>query len=113
MRIAIVGTGLIGASVGLAAKRGGARVVGFDAEPSTAEAAAERGAVDEVAESLADALEGADLAVVAVPVGELAARVRAVLALNRRVAGEDEAARAGALLEAQGYGVVVSPVVDE
>jgi hypothetical protein len=29
------------------------------------------------------------------------------------VSGEAEAERAAALLEAQGYGVVVSPVVDE
>jgi predicted amino acid-binding ACT domain protein len=33
--------------------------------------------------------------------------------LSVLVAGEEEASRAGALLEAQGYGVVVSPVVDE
>jgi prephenate dehydrogenase len=79
MRLAIVGTGLIGASVGLAAKRGGATVVGFDAEPSTAEVAAERGAVDEVGRTLGEALDGAELAVVAVPVGELATRVRTVL----------------------------------
>ena len=29
------------------------------------------------------------------------------------VAGEDEAERAAQLLEAQGYGVVVAPVIDE
>jgi hypothetical protein len=29
------------------------------------------------------------------------------------VAGEQEAARAAAILEAQGYGVVVAPVLDE
>jgi hypothetical protein len=29
------------------------------------------------------------------------------------VTGEDEAARAAALLESQGYGVVVAPVLDE
>ena len=33
--------------------------------------------------------------------------------LTLLVAGEVEAARAAALLEAQGYGVVVSPVLDE
>jgi threonine dehydrogenase-like Zn-dependent dehydrogenase len=109
MRIAIVGTGLIGASVGLAAKRGGARVVGFDAEPSTAEAAAERGAVDEVAESQALGaerinIEDFELQHVSPERGGT---------LRVLVAGEDEAARAGALLEAQGYGVVISPVVDE
>jgi prephenate dehydrogenase len=79
VRLAIVGTGLIGASVGLAAKRGGATVVGFDEERATAEVAAERGAVDDVAGTLGEAVRGAELAVVAVPVGQLAGRVRAVL----------------------------------
>src|SRR5262245_786224 len=83
MRVAIVGTGLIGASVGLAAARNDATVVGFDQDPDFAEIARERGAVDEVAGSLAEALDGADLAVVAVPVGQLAAQVRAVLGASR------------------------------
>jgi prephenate dehydrogenase len=79
VRIAIVGTGLIGASVGLAAKRRGASVVGFDEDGAVAGVAAERGAVDEAAATLGDALHGAELAVVAVPVSQLASRVRAVL----------------------------------
>jgi prephenate dehydrogenase len=79
VRLAIVGTGLIGASVGLAAKRGRATVAGFDADPAMAHAASERGAVDDVAETLQEALAGAELAVVAVPVGQLAGQVRAVL----------------------------------
>jgi prephenate dehydrogenase len=79
MRVAIVGTGLIGASVGLAAKRRGSTVVGFDEDGAAAEVAAERGAVDEVAGTLGEALRDAELAVVAMPVGRLAAGVRAVL----------------------------------
>jgi prephenate dehydrogenase len=79
VRVAIVGTGLIGASVGLAAKRRGATVVGFDEDPAVAEVAAARGAVDEAAPTLTEALGGADLAVVAVPVSQLAGRLRAVL----------------------------------
>lgn len=79
MRIALVGTGLIGASVGLATKRSGAIVAGFDEDPRAAEVALERGAVDEVGATLGDVLAGADLAVVAVPVGQLAAQVRTVL----------------------------------
>jgi prephenate dehydrogenase len=79
VRVAIVGTGLIGASVGLAAKRHGATVVGFDEDRAVAEVAAERGAVDEVAGTLGEALRDAELAVVAVPVSRLAGRVRAVL----------------------------------
>jgi prephenate dehydrogenase len=79
MRLAIVGTGLIGASVGLAAKRGGAAVVGFDEDGAVAEAAAERGALDEVAGSLGEVVADAELAVVAVPVSRLAAQVSAIL----------------------------------
>src|SRR5919197_2657931 len=79
-RLAIVGTGLIGASVGLAAKRAGIdRVVGFDPDPRARELAAERGAVDDAAETLADAVAGADLAVLAAPVAELPAQVTRVL----------------------------------
>jgi prephenate dehydrogenase len=78
-RLAIVGTGLIGASVGLAARRAGAeRVTGWDPDPAHLETAAERGAVEPAAE-LAVALEGAELALVAAPVTALPAQVRAVL----------------------------------
>jgi prephenate dehydrogenase len=79
VRIAVIGTGLIGASIGLASKRGGETVVGFDEDRATAEVAAERGAVDEVGAGLREALDGAELAVVAVPVSQLAAQVRGVL----------------------------------
>jgi prephenate dehydrogenase len=79
MRIGIVGTGLIGASVGLAAQRGGASVAGWDVDGRALATAAERGAV-EPASSLEDALAGAELAVVAAPIAALAAQVAAVLA---------------------------------
>jgi prephenate dehydrogenase len=80
VRLAIVGTGLIGASIGLAAKRGGvARVAGFDPDPAALAAAAERDAVDETTTSLADAVAGADVALVAAPVAHLPAQVAAVL----------------------------------
>jgi prephenate dehydrogenase len=79
-RLALVGTGLIGASVGLAAKRAGAeRVSGFDPDPGAVAVAAERGAVEAPAASLEEALDGAQLAVVAAPVAQLAQEVRAVL----------------------------------
>ncbi len=82
-RLTIVGTGLIGASIGLAAKQAGVeRVSGFDPDERAAAVAAERGAVDEAAASLAEALDGADLAVVAAPVAALAAEVSAVLAAS-------------------------------
>jgi prephenate dehydrogenase len=80
-RLALVGTGLIGASVGLGAKRAGVDgVTGWDPDPEALRVAAERGAVDEGAGSLADALAGAELAVVAAPVTSLPAVVRETLA---------------------------------
>ncbi len=78
-RLAIVGTGLIGASVGLAARRAGVeRVTGWDPDSAHLMTAAERGAV-EAASDLASVLDGAELAVVAAPVTSLPAQVRAVL----------------------------------
>src|SRR5256714_7441514 len=79
-RLAVVGTGLIGASVALAAKRAGLREgLGYDPERQALDAAVERGAIDSGAESLADAVAGTELAVVAAPVAQLAPQVRAVL----------------------------------
>jgi len=81
-RVAIVGTGLIGASVGLAARQAGARVSGWDPDERALSVAAERGALDEPAPSAADALRDADLAVVAAPISALADEVAAVLAAS-------------------------------
>ena len=79
-RLAILGTGLIGASVALAAKRTGEmQVAGFDPDPDTLAAARERGALDDAAGSPEEALAGADLAVVAAPVAQLATQVAAAL----------------------------------
>lgn len=79
--LAIVGTGLLGASLGLAAKRAGVeRVSGYDRDAAALRVAAERGALDASAGSLEEAVVGADLALLAVPVGELPARVADVLA---------------------------------
>ena len=79
VRPAIVGTGLIGASVGLAASAGGRRGRGrLGSGRAHLAAAAERGAVDE-APDLGGALAGAELAVVAAPVAALPAQVRAAL----------------------------------
>ena len=80
-RLAIIGTGLIGASVALAAKRAGVagEVAGYDPDPAALDAAVVRSAVDRPSDSLAGALDEADLAVVAAPVAQLATQVRAVL----------------------------------
>jgi prephenate dehydrogenase len=80
-RLAILGTGLIGASIGLAAKRAGvARIVGFDPDSGSLAVARGRKAVDEAAQSLEEAVSGADLVVVAAPVAQLAEGIAAALA---------------------------------
>ena len=80
MRLGVVGTGLIGASAALAARRAGGfeTVLGWDDDPSALELAVERGAV-EPAPSLEAALEDADLALVAVPVTALPEAIRSAL----------------------------------
>ena len=81
-RLAVVGTGLMGASVGLAAKRAGVEhVAGFDADRESLAAALGRDAIDVAAEGLADAAEGADLVVVATPVRTIPKIVAAVSGL--------------------------------
>ena len=86
MKIAVVGVGLIGGSVGLAAReRLDAEVAGFDPAPGALDAALEVGAINRAAPDVAAALDGAEAAFVAAPVGALPAAVAAALA----AAGED------------------------
>jgi prephenate dehydrogenase len=78
-RVGIVGTGLVGASVGLALRRQGIHVLGVDRDEARADAAAQLGALDRAVPHLAEAADGADVVVVAVPVGAVADTVLAVL----------------------------------
>jgi prephenate dehydrogenase len=78
--LAVIGTGLLGTSVALASRRAGiGSVQGWDTDESTLRESAGAGAIDRAAASLADAVAGADLVVVAVPVGALVATTRGVL----------------------------------
>jgi prephenate dehydrogenase len=71
-QVALIGTGLIGGSVGLALRREGLVVRGLDRDPTRADDAKRLGVLDEVARSVAEVVAGADLVVVAVPVGRIA-----------------------------------------
>ena len=71
-RVALVGIGLIGGSIGLALRRAGVTVSGVDSDPDRAARAAEIGALDQVCASVGEAVSGADLTIVAVPVGKVA-----------------------------------------
>ncbi len=102
MRVAIVGTGLIGASVALAARRAGvAGVAGFDPDPEALNAAAERGAVDPAA-SVEEAVAGADLTVVAAPVTALPRSVADVLASGGNSTVTDVGSTKGGVVRAAG-----------
>jgi prephenate dehydrogenase len=80
MRVAVIGTGLIGASVALAARRAGlADVRGWDSDAGMLATAAERGAVAPAPSAEAAAADS-DLVVVAVPVALLSAAAEAALA---------------------------------
>ena len=75
MRVAVIGTGLIGGSIGLALAELGHEVVGFDRDRDRLVRARELGAVTVVAEDVAAAAAGAEVAFVAVPVGAIAGAV--------------------------------------
>ncbi|HTA40053.1 MAG TPA: prephenate dehydrogenase/arogenate dehydrogenase family protein, partial [Candidatus Acidoferrales bacterium] len=74
--VGIVGTGLIGGSIGLRARRNGFRVIGCDASGEALESAVAAGAIDEAAPR-GPLLALADVVVIAVPtdaaVGEIGA----------------------------------------
>ena len=71
-RLALIGTGLIGGSIGFALGKAGFDVVGFDRDPIRAGEALDLGAIGAVAATVAEAVVNADITVVAVPVGQVA-----------------------------------------
>ncbi|MDX6583076.1 MAG: prephenate dehydrogenase [Solirubrobacterales bacterium] len=81
MKIAVLGVGLIGGSIGLAAKRRlDAEVAGFDTEPSNLERGLELGALDRAAPSVAEAVDGAVVVFCAAPVTALPGLIADALA---------------------------------
>jgi prephenate dehydrogenase len=71
VRVAIIGTGLIGGSVGLALVGRGHEVAGFDLDDERLDRAKQIGAVSTVCTSLEAAVAGSDLVILAVPVGHV------------------------------------------
>jgi prephenate dehydrogenase len=81
VKVAVLGVGLIGGSIGLAARRRvGARVVGYDPDTGVLARAVEVGAIDESASGIAEAVDGADIVFVATPVGASVGATRQALA---------------------------------
>jgi prephenate dehydrogenase len=79
VRAAVIGTGLIGGSIGFALAELGHDVVGFDRDPDRLARARELGAVGSIAGNLEEAASGADVAFVALPVGAIADAVARLL----------------------------------
>jgi prephenate dehydrogenase len=80
MRIAVLGVGLVGGSIGLAARRRvGAQVSGYDADADVLARALALGAIDRAATSVADAVADAEVVFVATPVAALGETVRDAL----------------------------------
>ena len=79
-RVAIIRLGLLGGSVGLAiAERSPeVRTTGYDADPDVRTKAAERGLVGKVHDDAASAVADADLVILCVPVGAMAAAAQAL-----------------------------------
>src|SRR6476619_4322294 len=99
MKVAVIGTGLIGASVGLAARRAGHDVSGWDTNSDALVTAAELGAV-EAAASADDAAASAELVIVAVQVTMLTTAVEAALAAASDATVTDVGSTKGVLARA-------------
>ncbi|HUY60042.1 MAG TPA: prephenate dehydrogenase/arogenate dehydrogenase family protein [Solirubrobacteraceae bacterium] len=80
MRVAVIGVGMIGGSVALAAReRLGAHVTGWDLNPAVLSQARSRDVIDAAGRSLENAVTEAEVVFVAAPVGPLPELVDAVL----------------------------------
>ncbi|MFZ1743548.1 MAG: prephenate/arogenate dehydrogenase family protein [Pontixanthobacter sp.] len=78
--VAIIGLGLLGGSIGLATAKHnpGINTKGYDTDPATRAAARSRNLVGTVTESAADAVAGADLVILCVPVGAMGFAAEAI-----------------------------------
>ncbi|MEA2152019.1 MAG: prephenate dehydrogenase [Solirubrobacteraceae bacterium] len=81
MNVTVLGVGLIGGSIGLAARgRAAAQVCGYDPDEQVLAKALALGAIDTAASDVAGAVADADIVFVAAPVGALRETVRLALA---------------------------------
>jgi len=82
-RVALIGLGLLGSSIGHAAKRAGlaSHIAGYARSEATRARALEIGFVDSVADSASEAAQGADLVILCTPVGSLGPVVQEIEAV--------------------------------
>ncbi|WP_396435588.1 prephenate dehydrogenase [Limnohabitans sp.] len=79
-RLALIGCGLMGGSFALALRQAGLvqHITGFSASEKTRQRALELGVIDQACSSVAEAVQGADLVLLAVPVGAMQASFAAL-----------------------------------
>jgi prephenate dehydrogenase len=103
-RILLVGTGLIGGSIGLRLRQSSDAVIrGFDVDASNARAARSLGALDEVSEDLTDGVDAADLVIVATPIGDVLPTIERLAAEARpgTVVTDVGSTKSGIVVEAE------------
>ncbi|HFD12987.1 MAG TPA: prephenate dehydrogenase/arogenate dehydrogenase family protein [Crenotrichaceae bacterium] len=73
IRLSVIGVGLIGGSIALAARRSGCyeSIVGYDANTENLQQAYDLGMIDQASSTLAAAVDTANLVVIATPVGAI------------------------------------------
>src|SRR5438128_10457990 len=81
-RVAIIGLGLIGGSIGLALHKAKAaqQITGYDLAKGISNQARKIGAIDQPYSALADAVRGAELVILATPVGAMRSLLQDVAA---------------------------------
>ncbi len=101
--VAIIGLGLIGASLGLALKRDPeVRVIGYDRSFSTLDQAFRRGIIDTIATSIENACEHADVIIFATPVNTTVAMMQQAVEwkVKENVIMTDTGSTKGPIMEA-------------
>jgi cyclohexadieny/prephenate dehydrogenase len=102
-RVAIIGLGLIGGSIGLAVREylPNARTAAFDNDPAVRKRAEERALADRICDSATEAVKDADLVLLCVPVGAMGEVAREIApALANGVVVSDVGSSKQTILEA-------------
>lgn len=102
-RAALIGTGLIGGSIGIALRERCLveKIAGYDSDPESCVQAVELGAINEVATSAVEAVRGADLVILAVPVLSTIELLKELLpAVNKGALITDVGSTKGWIMEA-------------